>query len=235
MPTTNISWVKLYLSLLDADDRFLYQLNERQQLLYIKLLMLSGRTHNQIPKNTDFIRNKIQYLQEKECFLKDISKIMEVFPKFKSNKSYFYFENFSEIHNQIQNDKWGIKKKESYLSAEGLIHSGLSHNGLSKIREDKNRIDNTTDLGSLIGLYVSLKQQKNMTDNNPAVFSSIYKRECKSAKELLGMCSLNEAKEAMQWISDQPWSKDFDWHISTVVKKYPQYLQNKNKVEVRYE
>lgn len=141
MPSSNIYWVKLFLSLLDEDDRFLFQLNESQQLLYLKLLLLAGRTCNQIVKRTKFICSKINYSHEEECFEKDIARIMEVFPKFKANEKYYYFENFHEMHNQIQDDKWGIKAKEKAWKKVGLSHSGLIHSGLSQNRIDKNRID----------------------------------------------------------------------------------------------
>ena len=126
MPTTNIHWIKLFLSLFDEDDRFLFQLNESQQLLYVKLLMLAGRTYNQIVKRPKFICSKVNYPHEEECFLKDINRIMEVFPKFKSNEKFYYFENFHELHNQIQDDKWGIRGKETAWKGDGLIQNGLS-------------------------------------------------------------------------------------------------------------
>lgn len=129
MPYTNIIWIKLFLSLINKDDRFLYHLNESQQLLYIKMLLLAGITENKIPRKIRFICDKIGYHHDEECFTKDIARIMEVFPKLKKNENYFYFLNFDKLHNQVRTSTWnkGI--------AQGLAQ------GLCKNRIDKNRID----------------------------------------------------------------------------------------------
>ena len=66
MPYTNIVFIKLFLSLFEEDDRFLYQLNESQQLLYIKLLYMAGATQNKITKNLKFISHKINYHHKEE-------------------------------------------------------------------------------------------------------------------------------------------------------------------------
>lgn len=104
MPYTKIIWIKLFLSLLTEDDRFLYQLNERQQLLYIKLLLLAGMTNNKITKNTHFICHKLNYNHEEACFIADIKRIKEVFPRFKEDE-FYYFENFENIHNQVRDSQ----------------------------------------------------------------------------------------------------------------------------------
>jgi len=99
MPYANIVFIKLFLNLFDKDDRFLYQLNESQQLLYIKLLYLAGRTNNQIPKNIPYICNKINYNHDPKCFESDIERIRAVFPKFKEHNNLYSFEKFYELHN----------------------------------------------------------------------------------------------------------------------------------------
>ena len=107
MSYKNIVFIKLYLDLFDNDDRFLYQLNESQQLLYIKLLYLAGRSHNKISKNIAFVKNKVNYHHDETCYKSDIDRIKEVFHKFKENKDFYYFEKFEILHNRIDDFKVG--------------------------------------------------------------------------------------------------------------------------------
>ena len=81
MPYTNIVFIKLFLELFDEDDRFLYRLTERQQLLYIKLLYLAGRQKNKISKNPQLVIQKLNYQGTTQELLKDIKQIKKVFKK----------------------------------------------------------------------------------------------------------------------------------------------------------
>ena len=111
MPYSNIVFVKLFLSLFEEDDRFLYQLNESQQLLYVKMLYLAGSTNNHIPKNIKFICNKINYHHEEACFISDIARIKSLFQRFKeSREGFYYFNNFNELHNFIGKSKGNPKE-----------------------------------------------------------------------------------------------------------------------------
>jgi len=137
MPYKNIVFIKLFLDLFDGDDRFLYQLTERQQLLYIKMLFLAGRQKNKISKNLLLIIQKINYqgytaqdlkvltqnsktpTQDSKVpfrmltqdmvddLLKDIKAIKKVFPKFRETKHHYTFMNFEELHNRIDDNKIG--------------------------------------------------------------------------------------------------------------------------------
>lgn len=110
MPYSNIVFVKLFLSLFEEDDRFLYQLNESQQLLYVKMLYMAGSTNNSIPKNIKFICNKINYHHEEACFLSDIERIKNLFSRFKEKNGVYYFNNFNELHNFIGKSKGNPKE-----------------------------------------------------------------------------------------------------------------------------
>ena len=102
MPYSNIVFVKLFLSLFEEDDRFLYQLNESQQLLYVKMLYMAGTTNNHIPKNINFICNKLNYHHESNSFLADIERIKTVFPNgFIEDNGFYKFRNFNTLHNYI--------------------------------------------------------------------------------------------------------------------------------------
>lgn len=154
MPYKNIVFIKLYLDLLDGDDRFLYQLNERQQLLYVKLLYLAGRTANQIPKRPSYVRDKIKYKAKSKAFLEDIKKIKEVYPKFIETTNYYIFTNFNDLHNRINDNKIGSsqvrpksdqrvipkeKKKENINKKE---KENLKENNKNYKKEIKNLISN---------------------------------------------------------------------------------------------
>ena len=118
MPYSNIVFVKLFLSLFEEDDRFLYQLNESQQLLYIKMLYMAGSTNNKITKNNRFICNKINYHHEESCFLSDIKRIRDVFQMFKEDNECYYFEKFEELHNFIPRKSQGTPKELQRIAPE---------------------------------------------------------------------------------------------------------------------
>ena len=125
MPYSNIVFIKLFLSLFEEDDRFLYQLNESQQLLYIKMLYMAGSTNNKTPKNIKFICNKINYHHEEACFTADIERMKNLFPGFQERNGFYYFNNFNKLHNFIGNSK-GTPKEHQRIAPEK-----------SKRREDK--------------------------------------------------------------------------------------------------
>ena len=105
MPYSNIVFIKLFLSLFEEDDRFLYQLNESQQLLYIKMLYMAASSNNKIPKNYRFVSHKINYSHEESCLVADIDRIKSVFPKFIEEEDCYKFNNFHELHNFINKRK----------------------------------------------------------------------------------------------------------------------------------
>ncbi len=110
MPYTNIVFIKLFLDLFDEDERFLYELTERQQLLYIKLLYLAGRTRNHIPQTANFIIDKVKYSGNSDDLSQDIAKISQIFPKFKSKNGFYFFKKFAELHNRTTDGKVGSSK-----------------------------------------------------------------------------------------------------------------------------
>lgn len=123
MPYTKIVWIKLCLSLVTEDDRFLYQLNESQQLLYVKMLMMAGLTNNKISKRPKFICDRINYHHGEECFLKDISRIREVFPKLEENSDFYILKDFEKLHNQV-GFKLGYpipEKRISYFKKKDIL------------------------------------------------------------------------------------------------------------------
>ena len=118
MPYSNIVFVKLFIAIIDEDDRFLYQLNESQQLLYLKMLILAGKTGNNIPKTYTYIKNTINYNHEQGCFDADIKRIRAIFPKLKETDNGYYFEKFEELHNYIDKEVLKAKKEEKKKQQE---------------------------------------------------------------------------------------------------------------------
>ena len=148
MPYTNTVFVKLFLSLFEEYDRFLYQLNESQQLLYIKLLYMAGATENKIGKNLKFISDKINYHHEKESLKADIKRIREVFPRFVEGKEFYYFENFEKLRNWRAADTskmWKDKDGARYGSSRG---SSQTKKKSKNKKEDVDMVTPTEDTSS---------------------------------------------------------------------------------------
>lgn len=98
MPYKNIHWIKLKLELL-RDRRFTDFLNERQQLLYLKFLLLAGYTENKIPKDAKWIKRETNYRAKTSVLWGDIEQICRTFGKFEDTGSHLRFINFNELHN----------------------------------------------------------------------------------------------------------------------------------------
>jgi hypothetical protein len=109
----------------------LYQLNESQQLLYIKMLYMAGSTNNCITKNIKFICNKVNYHHEEACFLADIERIKTLFPRLKEKNGFYYFNNFNELHNFIGKSKGNPKE----------IQRIVPEKSKRRVREEKSKKD----------------------------------------------------------------------------------------------
>ena len=141
MPYTNIVFIKLFLGLFEEDDRFLYQLNESQQLLYIKMLYMAAITSNKIPRNHNFIKQKINYGHDDLCLIADLKRIASVFPKFIIEKDFCYFQKFDELHNYIgKTDREILGKSLGNPSQEGSNETGSSQSK-SRVRVEKSKSD----------------------------------------------------------------------------------------------
>jgi len=136
MPYRKVVFIKLFLRLFEEDDRFLYQLNESQQLLYLKMLVLAGITGNKIPKNFRFIQNKINYAHDEQCFNADIKRIMEVFPHVRADDFCYYIDNFWELHNWYEEE--GVPK-EFLGSSKGVPKEFPENSKGSSQNKNKNK------------------------------------------------------------------------------------------------
>lgn len=99
MPYTSIHWIKLEVRLLN-DHRF-YLLDEFSQLLFVKLLLISGVTTNEIPKEANILKSILRSDQSESKIEESIIKIKQNFPSFKENKGFYYFDDWNTKHNWV--------------------------------------------------------------------------------------------------------------------------------------
>lgn len=97
MPYSNITFVKIKMELFE-DDRFLFDLNDRQKGLYLMLLALAGKTNNAIRNEVGFIKNRLGL---SDLDIHDIETISRVYPKLRLKGGYWVFDNFEKTHNYI--------------------------------------------------------------------------------------------------------------------------------------
>ena len=100
MPYKNIVFVKLEKRLFN-DPRF-YMLSEKAQLNYVKFMLFAAETYNRIPKNLSAIRKGFKTNQSNVAIENTIFEIRKVFPRFKENGEYYYFEDFESKTNYIR-------------------------------------------------------------------------------------------------------------------------------------
>jgi hypothetical protein len=100
MPYKNIVFVKLEKRLFN-DPRF-YMLSEKAQLNYVKFMLFAAETYNRIPINLSAIRKGFKTNQSILAIENTISEIQKVFPKFKKNGEFYYFEDFETKTNYIR-------------------------------------------------------------------------------------------------------------------------------------
>lgn len=205
MPYRNITWIKLEKRLLN-DYRF-FTLSEQGQLYYVKLLLLCAETNNRIPRKYPILKT----LLRTECKESDLTKIIEdirqSFPKILAHKDFYYIKGFKQKHN------WLLPRNSQ----------GTPKEHVDKIRTDKIRID------KIIEEYIRLRKWENLVKDNKEMLSSIYKRNCKPAKELLIILNNDKDKaiEVMGKLAQNFNEKGLTWTIETVIKHLPDVLSNR--------
>ena len=191
MPYSNIIYIKLFVELLDKDDRFLYQLNESQQLLYVKMLLLAGKTLNKIPKKFAFIRNAINYAHDESCFNADIKRITEVFPKMKESDEGYYFEKFDTLHNYVDSGKGSPKELRRKSKGTPIIEKG-KHEG-NPITEPDVEVDKEEEKEKTMPIirnyFLSKYKEIRKTD-----YIINYQKDSVILKRLLKNISMDEMK-----------------------------------------
>lgn len=102
MPYKNIVYAKLEKRLLE-DPRW-YMLSETSQLNYIKFILTAQATYNRIPTQLGAIRKAFKTNQRLKTLELSIKEIQSVFPKFRKNAEYYYFEEFETKTNYIREE-----------------------------------------------------------------------------------------------------------------------------------
>ena len=137
MAYKNIHWIKLEKRLLN-DYRF-YTMSEDAQLIYVKLLMLAADTGNRMVRSGQVLRQALrctlQPTQLQEC----INEIRVNFPKFRSNRYYYYFKDFDNRLNWVEKDK----KKEFPGSSQGVAGDGVDKIRIDKKRKEEKRVSSS--------------------------------------------------------------------------------------------
>ena len=82
--------------------------NERQQLLYIKMLLLAGRCDNAIPNDPNYIKREVNYRRYPSELARDLAHLSRIFDKMKVGNESIRFLNFNELHNLGKSQK--VKK-----------------------------------------------------------------------------------------------------------------------------
>ena len=135
MPYTKIFWIKLEKRLLN-DYRF-FTMSEPAQLIYVKLLMISAETDNKIPKN-DIVLKKLCHCSDP---LVDINSCLEEiklnFPKFVSNKHFYYFKDWAKRHNTVIPGKSDGNPRVSQKDLQSIVEYIIEKN---RIELDKDGV-----------------------------------------------------------------------------------------------
>lgn len=152
MAYKNIVWIKLERRLIN-DYRW-YQMSIHAQLYYVKFILLAAETYNKIPKNiptlSSLLRNELEIGQLRGV----IKEIQKNFPKFKSNRYFYYFDEF--------------ENKTNWLPAEQSPSNrqAIAEHSVEKIknREDKEKIKSI--LPSIEEIINYCKERNNKVDPN---------------------------------------------------------------------
>lgn len=184
MAYKNIVFVKLERRLLN-DHRW-YMLSEPDQLLYIKLILLAAETYNRIPKNdiskpqTDFSKGQNDFSKQRfDSALKlalrtnltneeieaGIARIMANFPKLKSNKYFYYFEEFEHKTNWVAPQQL---PSNSPANAQQHVDIDIDLDIDIDKEEAKSGLRKANDLRKLIAVYTT-KYKAKFNQLNPSI------------------------------------------------------------------
>ena len=117
MPYKNIVFVKFRLELL-SDIRFTDKLDDEGKLVFMGLLLLAGRTNNQIPKDPVFIKRHLNLSLSEAKISQNIAKIQTIFPKLIGNSQTLKFKNFNKIHNWLGSAKGDTSETQDKIRRE---------------------------------------------------------------------------------------------------------------------
>ncbi len=130
MAYKNIVFVKLEKRLLN-DHRW-YMMSDHAQLIYIKLILLAAETYNKIPKSDVVLTQAFRSELEIGKFKSAIEEIKKNFPKFKSNKHFYYFDEFEHKTNYLPS-------KQLLSKSQAIAEQGADKEEEEDKEEDKRK------------------------------------------------------------------------------------------------
>ena len=182
--------------------------------------MLAAETDNKIPKNNGVIKSALRSKQTESKVDECIIEIKNNFPKFKENKGFYYFQEWDNRCNWINN-------RELRRNSAGTPQDGA----------DKKDID-IEKIRRIIDTFIAKKAfpvlQPDGTKDK-VLESSIYARNVRVAKDLIRISKGNIDKviEIMEWTATELNKKGLNWNLNTVLKWYPEYLVKGNPETAR--
>jgi len=138
MPYKNIHWIKLEKRLLN-DYRF-FTMSEDAQLVYVKLLMFAAASGNRMVRELKVLASVLRYKGDLSKLQVALDEIRTNFPKFRTNRYYYYFKEFENRLNWVVGDT----EKGLLGNSLGTPKGGVDKNKIknkNKIRLDKKRVD----------------------------------------------------------------------------------------------
>lgn len=131
MPYKYIHWIKLELRLLD-DHRF-FLMSEKAQLIFIKLLLLCGKTRNKIPTKIDALNALLRTSYDAKDMVGLLKEIRTAFPKLLERNGFYSIRDFdTHIHWVLKGNSQGTPRERPGI-APYYIREDKSKN---KIREE---------------------------------------------------------------------------------------------------
>ena len=241
MPYKNIVWIKLRLELLQ-DYRFIRQLNERQKLLYLGLLLLAGASNNAITNDPQYIAWALNIIATPEEITKDIEQICKVYPKLLLVNGILSFSKFEAFHNITFGSSAGVPKgklgsrqikikrrEDKEKIKKDTITQGVSQpdNPIKPDQEPKAYLIDTP----LKKVVCGFKIVSGFAKDDRAWDKAHFRRASKSAKELLDFFDGDPIKavDCIEDLANELKGKGLSWTLETIVKHSANYKIQKQK------
>lgn len=204
MPRVNITFAQLDLDIMD-DDRWLFLCNERQQLLYIKIILLAGRLKNSVPINYAYLRTKCNYQGSDEELRGDIAHLLGIYPKLQNNDNCLFFKEFWKRYSYIPKKDRGKSQgnpkeipSESSKGKSGFPTDAPIEGNLI----EGNLIEGNINKSKIIKNNTSIKVVFNFDTH---LFENITDKDLKEWQEAYPAIDITlEIKKAQQWLVSNP-------------------------------
>ena len=169
--------------------------------------------------------------------LRDLNLIEKIAEKDKKNKIVGWYVRINYIWGNDKENQIIQQSKDTEKQAEGPVESpevlnsrrlesppggvqttnALSDNNINALNDN-----NKNNINNVVNYFFSLKGWDNKDKDFYSKHNIVYSRYVRPAKQLLQLCdgSLDEAKFCLQKVADWANSRNLDWSIETVFKKW---------------